>query len=285
MRDSLLGLFQGTLVGAVVGAAIAEGGEPGLNQPARSLARADAIVASGEAIARSGHLDRPDIPLAQTPFCLESVAACVPLMLWFHDDRDRLRDSLLHVAEIGQFPVDLRADLLGVGFAIARMLSAQFNPAQIVPQLIDDLEGIENCSAIDRLLAIQSLLADGATLEAAQLHLGGLRHSRVGTAIALAWYCFLTTPEDVSLTVRRARQTGDRAPLSGLIAGGLSGAYNGCIGIPLGWRSALPPETSDRLLSLATQLWAAWSGVCDFDRAGQLDEIPAVAAPRAIRSQ
>jgi hypothetical protein len=100
------------------------------------------------------------------------------------------------------------------------------------------------------------------------------------TALALGFYCFLSTPEDYSLTVLRSLQTRYHPEITAAISGALSGAYQGLIAIPLKWRLEFQdpsigplthPEiennyvkinpTQGELLQLSQNLFALWSGV------------------------
>ena len=99
--------------------------------------------------------------------------------------------------------------------------------------------------------------------------------------MALAFYYFLSTVEDISLSVKRSIQS----PFaSSEIVGALSGAYNSAANIPSSWQIVADSQTSPKaeMLQLSEDLVAVWSGV--YDSKAQLLST-AVAAPRVIRSR
>ncbi len=102
-------------------------------------------------------------------------------------------------------------------------------------------------------------------------------------AIALAFYCFLSTPCDLRLALLRAARCGEAAPVIAALTGALGGAYQGLGGLPLAWVATDShvwgiPETA--LHALAAHLFAAWSGV--YAPAERM-AVAAIAAPGVIR--
>ena len=96
--------------------------------------------------------------------------------------------------------------------------------------------------------------------------------------IALAFYCFLNTPEDLRLSVVRAARCGIAGQLTCALTGALSGAYNGAAAIPVEWRqlslavasrslaegqepSVWGTGSELKLVELANNLFAVWAGV------------------------
>ena len=106
-------------------------------------------------------------------------------------------------------------------------------------------------------------------------------HPLIGSTI-LAIYCALSTPEDFSLSTRRAYHTKNRSPLTCALTGILSGAQNSLTGIPLNGDLA----TQDRLqwLSAAEKLLNAWAGVYHNYSSQSPATYPlAVASPRVMQ--
>lgn len=65
-------------------------------------------------------------------------------------------------------------------------------------------------------------------------------HHNFSTAIALSWYCFITTPQDFQLSVlRTANLRHNLAGFTSALTGTLSGAYNGMAVIPWSWRTQI----------------------------------------------
>ena len=106
---------------------------------------------------------------------------------------------------------------------------------------------------------------------------------RAHTCIALAFYCFLSTPENFRLAVSRATRTSYQPHLTTALTGALAGAYNSIIGIPVSWRlTANRISQGTQRLSLAKRLIEVWAGVYDVSVLTQ-DQPLAVAAPRVIQ--
>jgi hypothetical protein len=124
------------------------------------------------------------------------------------------------------------------------------------------------------------------------------------TCIALAFYCFVSTPQEPALSVLRAAQTGLTMPMVSTITGALSGAHNGFYSFPVSWQLQLKrtasssqaistePQTIQEMvfvgesLQRATELFAVWSG--SYNTANPLFETHptlVVSAPNGIRSR
>jgi len=82
-------------------------------------------------------------------------------------------------------------------------------------------------------------------------------------AIALAVYCFISTPRHFELSIKRAENTS--LSISWLVialTATLSGAYNGIAEIPWNWRaSANKQQTYQSEFQLAAQMFGAWMGI------------------------
>lgn len=154
-----------------------------------------------------------------------------------------------------------------------------------------------------QLLKVKNLLESGAGLDSAQAEL--TREEKPGNAIAMALYCFLSTPEDFRLSVLRADRLGRYSKTIATLTGALSGAYNSTAGIPATWQISLERSnlaqkwqiaSSYNMLRLTNTLMAVWSGVYDIARdSNEFGEektlvgssfwssSQAIAAPRVIR--
>lgn len=111
------------------------------------------------------------------------------------------------------------------------------------------------------------------------------------TAIALAWYCFATTPQDFKLSVGRSARIDDHlnSNQGGLITAltaTLSGAYNGMKIISQGWKTK--PDQEQHLHvenQLLTKLFKSWLGV--YAREENYEscnpKLDAIALPRLIQ--
>ncbi|HBW57321.1 MAG TPA: hypothetical protein DEF27_05755 [Oscillatoriales bacterium UBA8482] len=208
-----------------------------------------------------------------------------PLALFFHDNLNALQQLGANQPE----PVAPVWDgVLAMARAIAQILTQNPELDQLIPNLLQQLPTESVLSA--KLEQVQTLLQQKASLETAvrQLTQTPKPQQRVladlepenWTALALGFYCFLSTPEDYSLTVLRSRQTRYHPEITAAISGALSGAYQGLIAIPVPWRLELsdpcvwplthpeiennyvkPNPIQGELLQLAQNLFALWSGV------------------------
>ncbi|WRH66148.1 MAG: ADP-ribosylglycohydrolase family protein [Planktothrix sp. GU0601_MAG3] len=235
----------------------------------------------------------PQKPASPYPQALNSgsevAIAGFPLALFFHDNLSSLQKLRLnspeHLASVWD-------GVLVMAVAIAQILTQSPELHQLIPNLLKLLPTESALTA--KLQQAQTLLQQKATLETAVRQLTQTpKLSRSPqptvpnhfepenwTALALGFYCFLSTPEDYSLTVWRCRQTGYQPEITAAIGGALSGAYQGLIAIPVKWRlefqdpsiwSLTHPEiennpvkldpTQEELLHLAQGLFALWSGV------------------------
>ncbi len=212
------------------------------------------------------------------------VSFALPLALLFHDNLKGLQTVLLTWQNsMGDTTPWFCDGVLTIATAIAHLLTQQLQPDQLIPSLLPKLS--QETSLAVPLGQVQRLLEQNAPLETVVRQF--IKTAKTTpptadpwTATALAFYCFLTTPEDYHLTVWRGMQTGYQPDVTSAISGALSGAYQGLIGIPVQWRLALRSKVDVDLNSswaqnptvksknwerelrqLADQLLAVWSGV------------------------
>jgi ADP-ribosylglycohydrolase len=252
----------------------------------------------------------------------EAAVAALPSAMFFHENKAKLREKIMLAIEVwpNENKPEWETAILAVGYAIARTLKDKLDPATAIEQTIAYLK-IDN-ALTELLLQVQILLQRGADLETATTHLcksatevrerQGEGEKKLPTEsivnpenlipIALAFYCFLNTPEDLRLSVLRAARCGIAGQLTCALTGALSGAYNGAAAIPVEWRQvSLPslepgPLVCDRepsfwgtgsdvkIVELANNLFAVWAGVYRPDAAIDSAALArAVAAPYVIR--
>jgi len=208
----------------------------------------------------------------------------IPLALFYHENELKLRQNLLAAsASIWQNEPIIQESILAVGYAIAQALSEKLTPAQLIPHILSFIETPQTDLA-QKLIQVQTLLTQKAGLESALTQLNLNEPST--TAIALGFYCFLSSQEDFSLTVKRALRL--QQPLASAVAGALSGAYNSSTNIPSSWYALATHQTSTEkeVLQLSDSLVAVWSGVYEYEvyRAEVISKA-VVAAPGVIRSR
>lgn len=251
----------------------------------------------------------------------EAALAALPIAMFFHENKAKLREKIMLATEVWpkENGVEYETAVLAVGFAIARSLKQRLDPATAIEQTISYVK--TDNALTELLLQVQILLEQGADLETATTHLyksatafqakqdGDDEKSQTKSIvnpenfipIALAFYCFLSTPEDLRLSVVRAARCGIAGQLTCALTGALSGAYNGATAIPVEWRQlssavelaplAEGPEPSVwetgselKIVELANNLFAVWAGV--YNPSVGLDSAAlarSVAAPYVIR--
>jgi hypothetical protein len=194
-----------------------------------------------------------------------AIVAMLPLMLFFHDDRVKLRETLIVVSHRWQLDWETCSSAVAIGYIISRSLTESFNPRTIIAQLLDEMSNLhpllfQELSTIGGgLVQIDSPRENRATsLHQVSQRLITIPHPTISSTV-LAIYCLLSTPEDFSLATRRAYQIEDRSQLTCALTGILSGAQNSLTGIPLNGYIATP-EKAQWLLA-AENLLTNWAGV------------------------
>lgn len=218
----------------------------------------------------------------------EVAIASLPIALFFHDNLVTLSEKLEESGKTWLSDMEDMEGVYSIAFAIALILTENFNPTTLIPQILTKLESPETPFA-QKLTQLHTLLEERADLETTILQLRqGHQHQPKNcpnTTIALAFYCFLCHPEDFRLTVTRALRSGYQPQITAAIAGALSGAYNSMMGIPVGWRVAAQKISLwQNRQQLASRLLAVWSGVWDITDIEEMNLV-AVAGAGIIQSR
>ncbi|XGV94953.1 MAG: ADP-ribosylglycohydrolase family protein [Leptolyngbya sp. BL-A-14] len=201
----------------------------------------------------------------------ECAIATLPLALFFHDHERKQQQALRQTLQLWQSPPDSEAGLLVIGYAIAQGLSERLNPLTLMAQTMAYLQqSIANPTdtQLDLMLQLEqteALVQQGAGLYTAIEQLRTKSTHAGNAAIALAFYCFLSTPENLRLSLLRAARCSEATSVVCALTGALSGCHNSFNGLPLAWRQESPLpllwEVSNVELSqLATHLFTVWSG-------------------------
>lgn len=313
MKYSLLNRFRGALLGSLVGEALSRVGcqeqvlgrvslsppKPDDVQPNQTLSEWSELATCGtESLIRCGSLNIEDwwLLFGKTPSSLlfksvtsssEAAVATLPITLFFHEDEVKLRQQLLACAQLWQHQPEVLDGVLVIAYAIALALTEKLDIATLIPRTLTYL-GTSQSPLVRQLERVQMLLEEGASLEKTLTQLRHDARSRGEslvssyTPIALAFYCFLSTPEDFRLCVNRAVST-YQPQMTAALTGALAGVYNSSIGIPVSWRLAANRMSSGRQrLQQAGRLLESWAGVYDMSALAQGQQL-AVAAPRVIQ--
>jgi hypothetical protein len=142
----------------------------------------------------------------------------------------------------------------------------------------------------DQLRLVFSAIQRGSSLTQVVEQLSSKDQSSA-TAIALAWYCFATTPHDFKLSVTRAaRIESNQGWLITTLTATLSGAYNGMALISQSRR--VNPEQDPEAQSnwhlenqLLTKLFRSWLGIYSTEGDGESYnlKLDAIALPKVIQ--
>ncbi|MBD2058572.1 ADP-ribosylglycohydrolase family protein [Oculatella sp. FACHB-28] len=250
----------------------------------------------------------PDFPQIDAGLAI----AALPIALFFHADPHQLEQELQQADKVWRHRPELSDGVLAISYALSLALREQLDPTQLIAEIVEELElnrdrptttdpsaPSNSANFVEQLRFTQSLNQTSLDRATAQIR-DQLSKSQTGLdalTIAIAFHCFLNTPEDFCLSVIRAAQL-HRNPQTTCLTAALSGAYNGISSIPLSWRSALSRGSSEHsplnhlwgvateaeLQQLSDQLLAAWSGAYDLvhllNYPGQTF---AIAAPKVIR--
>jgi ADP-ribosylglycohydrolase len=186
-----------------------------------------------------------------------AIAAMLPLMLFFHDDRVKLRETLINVSHGWELDWETCSSAVAIGYIISRSITESFNPRTIVSQLLDETINLHPL-VFQELSTVDRLLDRASSLQQVTQRLTTILHPIV-TPTMLAIYCFLSTPEDFSLATRRADRLGDRSQLTCALTGMLAGTHNSIAGIPL--NGYIATQGRAEWLLAAESLFTAWAGV------------------------
>ncbi len=283
MKYSLLGRFQGCFEGMVT----ADDWRHGSSQPVSVTVRSgqaspwvDGAMQVAEALIQANDWPPPSMAL-DTPQRFASgvthgtlAIATLPVALFFHDDL-LLQQRHLRQAVQTWGGTPSMADWVTVfGYAIAQAMKEHLEPSQFIGHLLSCWNSAPELQprspqSQPSLELLHSLVNQGAAARTAILALDKQLPQEEKT-IALALYCFLSTPDSWHLSVRHAARLFPAHPALCALTGCLSGAYNSSSGLPLAWKvaslqtsatSSSPPPIQIKGRELATRLFATWSGM------------------------
>jgi ADP-ribosylglycohydrolase len=291
MQHSLLSRFQGCLLGMVLGERLAQ--QSGSGEDSQTVL--DCFVQIIEAGQWRDPLGERSIRKALKT--VNPAVAVLPATLFFHEDLFKQRRLVLQLLKASSINEQVQGAVIAFAYAIAEALKNQLNPATFLAQLAAYLRLAElptgaQAKRSGYLEQLQAILEAGGT--GYNLSAQPLREPHAQT-ILLALGLFLSTPENLSLSLLRAARLSNQPTSICALVGALSGAYNGIIGIPPLWIATLEPKNGDQpaiavdvqsLNTLAAQLLAVWSGVYDlanYDQSTLPTSALTVAAPWVTR--
>lgn len=280
-RYSLLNRFQGAWLGTAIGKALSENIQKSNwhkiinHQPSEGVLAGEKIAQILSHAKKHEQLDWNEIALnlkLQQCSCRSEEILCsiLPLVLFAHDNLSWFEKQLQQLPLLNQNCSETKESILFWSNAIALILREKLNFTEGLDSIILDVG--EQVSWSRQLNQAIILSSQGKSLQEVveELHQEVqvdpiqtvvsplVRHK----AIALAWYCFQSSPENFDLCIRRAMNTGIYYSTVVVLTGALAGAYNGMTGIPLNWRLASQNNLIyPRLEQQSQHLFAAWSGM------------------------
>lgn len=280
MQHSLLNRFQGSLLGSFLGETL----------PIDSLKRSEPIELEQQ-LSRQNQLGINAIALAndgtdcldgKTPANSGEIAmAMLSALLFCHDSDSWRQERLEYFVSNWRHSDWALEDVLIWGYAIALALREKIPPHQWIERISSRYQTAQT-PLIEQLALVRTFLERGTPLQQAIAQMARQVSSKQ-MAIAIALYCFLSTPDDFRLSLMRAMQAGKEAKAVAALTGALAGAYNSFSGIPIGWRIALGKHPiGQQLLQEATELFAVWSGAYR-PNSSPLLESAAVASPLVMQ--
>lgn len=275
MRYSLVSRFRGTLLGGLIGENLAQRQKDKNSESYPNFSKN--IIPCVESLIRQGKLDVDEwLGHYQQEFLtspvdlgnkINIIFATIPIALFFHENPVKLRQNLLRVLKVGDDDPIIRDCTLAIGYAIAQSLTEKLRPQTLIPQIVSFIGETETLLP-QKLLTIDKLLEQGAGLEKLQAQLS--KEEKLSYAVALVFYCFLSTLEDFRLSVLRSLSLESfHSQTITAITGALSGSHNSIVGIPANWQISLLSTNSTtheqrklrQMLELADALGAVWSGM------------------------
>jgi hypothetical protein len=234
-----------------------------------------------------------DLPIS---FASHSGLAILPLAMLYHDQPAALQATLLQHGTAEQEVSGDRAEAAILAQVISLLLREQRPPAQLIPQVLQDLSlPAQNLALLHQ---VQSWLEHPTDLAAITSWLTSSVAEDVlpQMPLALGLYCFLSTAPEFRLSLLRLVQfsrpliQASRLPQSSLpfmaaMTGALSGMYNGVAGLPLGSQVQQTESSlsTAEIGAISTQLLALWSGASDSTGWFHQPHLTLTAAPRVIK--
>ena len=112
-------------------------------------------------------------------------------------------------------------------------------------------------------------------------------HNALQMAIALSWFCFISTPQDYKLSVLRSASIDSTiGSVTTALTGTLSGAYNGITAIPGNWQRKIRLDSNyNSEYQVLLRLYKTWLGIYSINNNQELfnDKLDAVATCQMIQ--
>lgn len=293
MRDSLINRFRGAFWGMWLGECTAA--SPSWSR--HTLAATDRWL--GALPPPSPKAESGNQAMQFQPMQFQLPPDLLPVALLYHDQPQQLHQRLKPLSGAANHR-EPEASSQILGQTISLILRERFVAAELIPQLIQDLDLASELLLVQELLQVQDWIAQSADLAAVQAQVSsGLSTTLKASAnagfspvgfspVALALYSFLSSPDDFEIGLQRLRQlvqiasiAQQESALASAVLGMVSGLYGGLLGLPNPQPGS--PDWTLALFQAADRLLSCWSGASSAQWL-RLPHASLVAAPRLIRS-
>ncbi len=291
MRYSVLNRFRGALIGSYIGENLILSPQLGIqdkiaNWTKIGIDKSKILLFEDEstrAIGENYDSNRKNHQSWQNN-CNSSKLAIVSLsqLLLCHESLNLLRDE---VSKMGQDCAQKQKDILIWGYALSLACREKNLKNQFIEQIIDRLSNRETSSLKTLLLQIQIYINQNTSLQTVVEELSRHKKSSFG-AIALALYCFASTPEDFQLCLKRAIIANYQPRITAALTGAIAGAYNSVSGIPLNWRENHDYRPNlKQIYQFSRKLFNYWSGIYQPNTNQSIPSSHALAASNEVQSR
>lgn len=264
MRHTLLSRWQGSLLGISLGKVFR------LEKGEQTRIWQEMQEEGIEALAKTGEWT-PEFSDKKVS-ASEMILICLPLLLFFHDQPQELKKQLFTLAQQQNYSLSSQSAIIAYATAMVWILREQLCEAS----LFRDLEAISGETNYKILQTLQIDLENRETITSLLLS--------PCEEIWLALYCFVTTSEELLLTMRRAEKLTAVNPLLFSLVGALSGAHNGVSVVPIPWRCQLRQE-KEKWKKKLDPLFATWSGSYEFAKISEPLKQSAIAPINMIQTR
>ncbi|MEB3309130.1 MAG: ADP-ribosylglycohydrolase family protein [Snowella sp.] len=245
MNLSLFNRLKGSLYGSLLNL------NPQDDHPATPLNR-NSLLEITQTLGQTGPISEEqwDAIARKNPDKSSALLCWIPLALFWHDYPAARSDLLQSLMDKGWLSLADTFALQTWSQILTAILRERFYPEP------DFFPSIPVSSSVTPLSVTMQAIHQRLPLSDV---IQSVNDGSLSSAIALSLYCFIDTPTNFVLSLKRASQCPHSLVLP--FTGALAGAYHGLIGIPLTWRLTIETLLSPAQLSeICDGFWQRWSG-------------------------
>jgi ADP-ribosylglycohydrolase len=190
--------------------------------------------------------------------------AIVPVAMYLQEDLPLLQQTLHLIGQNNDLDPENISTLVFLGTAIAMLLGERTTPDRLIPDVLENLSSSKN-SLSEQLSLIQEYLALTPDTVPTPSNIPeliakiSLSNQAYLLPVAMATYCFLSTPHSLQIAVQRSAQIPGQPALTLALTGVLVGTYRGLGCIPTSWY-VNGSRGAEQLIQSADRLVATWAG-------------------------